>query len=259
MSDAAEQTAGSGAGALLHDERRRQNLSLGDVSRQLKLSVRQVEALERDDYDVFGGQVFVHGFVRNYAKLLGLDPEPLLREADRRYPSLAPAVHAAHEPVAARQRPPRRGMLGVIAGLLVLGIALGLLGLNERKAQVTVPSAPPDSQTGSANPPAGPAETPQPQQAPTPAAEATEASAEPVNLGVVRMVFEQESWVEIRDRSGNQIFGQLSPAGSRRRASGEPPLTVVIGNAAGVQLTYNDKPIDLAPHTRVDVARLTLE
>lgn len=260
MSDAVEQTAGAGAGALLHEERRRQNLSLGDVSRQLKLSVRQVEALERDDYEMFGGQVFVHGFVRNYAKLLGLDPEPLLREADRRYPTSAPASYAVQEPVAARQRPPRRGMLGVIAGLLVLGIALGLLGLNERKGQVAVPSAPPAGQTEhAADPPAAPAEAPQPQESPAPAAGATEANAEPVNVGVVRMVFQQESWVEIRDRSGNQIFGQLSPAGSRRRASGEPPLTVVVGNAAGVQLTYNDKPIDLAPYTRVDVARLTLE
>jgi cytoskeleton protein RodZ len=82
---------------------------------------------------------------------------------------------------------------------------------------------------------------------------------EPVTLGVVRMVFEEESWVEIRDRSGNTVFAQLSPAGSRRRASGEPPLSVVVGNAAGVQLSYNDRQIDLVPHTRVDVARLTLE
>jgi cytoskeleton protein RodZ len=73
------------------------------------------------------------------------------------------------------------------------------------------------------------------------------------------MVFEQDSWVEIKDRNGNTIFGQLNPAGSRRSASGEPPLSVVVGNAAGVRLFQGDKSIDLAPHTRVDVARLTLE
>ncbi len=64
-----------GAGAALLMERRRQGLSLGDISRQLKLSVRQVEALERDDYSGFTGPVFVHGFIRNYAKLLNLDPQ----------------------------------------------------------------------------------------------------------------------------------------------------------------------------------------
>jgi cytoskeleton protein RodZ len=36
-------------------------------------------------------------------------------------------------------------------------------------------------------------------------------------------------------------------------------LSVVVGNTAGVQLTYNDRPVDLEPHTRAGVARLTLE
>jgi cytoskeleton protein RodZ len=260
VSEAVEPT--TGAGALLHEERRRQNLSLGDVSRQLKLSVRQVEALEREDYDLFGGQVFVHGFVRNYAKLLGLDPEPLLREADRKYIPTA-AARPVHEVVPVRARSSsRRGMLGVIAGLLVLGIVLGLLGLNERKGHV---AAPPPEQSEDADsakqPESAPAETTPPTEQPSAAVGGMTApqEQEPVTLGVVRMVFEEESWVEIRDRSGNTVFAQLSPAGSRRRASGEPPLSVVVGNAAGVQLSYNDRQIDLVPHTRVDVARLTLE
>ena len=73
------------------------------------------------------------------------------------------------------------------------------------------------------------------------------------------MVFDQESWVEIKDRNGNTIFGQLSPAGSRRSVSGEPPFDVVVGNAAGVRLTYKDENVDLSAHTQVDVARLTLK
>ena len=75
----------------------------------------------------------------------------------------------------------------------------------------------------------------------------------------VRLIFEQVSWVEIKDRAGNTIFGQLNPAGSRRSINGEAPLSVVVGNAAGVRLFQGDKSIDLAPHTRVDVARLKLE
>ena len=70
--------APSRPGALLLAERREQGLSLGDVARQLKLSVRQVEALERDEYEAFPGPVFVRGFLRNYAKLLQLDPEALV-------------------------------------------------------------------------------------------------------------------------------------------------------------------------------------
>jgi cytoskeleton protein RodZ len=41
--------------------------------------------------------------------------------------------------------------------------------------------------------------------------------------------------------------------------SGLPPLSLVVGNAAGVRLLLNNRPVDLAPHIKVDVARLTLE
>jgi cytoskeleton protein RodZ len=43
--------------------------------------------------------------------------------------------------------------------------------------------------------------------------------------------------------------------------SGEPPLSVVVGNASGVHLFRGDESVDLAPHTRadIDLARLKLE
>jgi len=75
----------------------------------------------------------------------------------------------------------------------------------------------------------------------------------------IRMTFSRESWVEVRDGAGNVIFGQLNPEGSIRVVRGEPPFALVVGNASGVSLTYNGKTVDLAPHTRTDVARLTLE
>src|SRR3977135_1546622 len=86
------------AGATLRHERRRQGLSLGYISRQLKLSVRQVEALERDDYSAYKGPVFIHGFIRNYAKLLGLDPEPLIRATDSMLNPPELAIPSANQP-----------------------------------------------------------------------------------------------------------------------------------------------------------------
>jgi cytoskeleton protein RodZ len=75
----------------------------------------------------------------------------------------------------------------------------------------------------------------------------------------VMLEFEDESWVEIRDRDGRVILWQLNLRGTRQVVSGRPPLSFVIGNAHGVRLTYDDRPVDLAPHTRTDVARMTLE
>ncbi|HZP93479.1 MAG TPA: helix-turn-helix domain-containing protein [Burkholderiales bacterium] len=264
MTESIESPRPDSAGAALHAERRRQNMSLGDVSRQLKISVRQVEALERDDFQPFGGPVFVHGFLRNYAKLLGLDAEPLLRAADTKLVPPPAAVEEAHAsaPVPVRDIS-HRGM--TIAAVIVVAIgvvAVGAMRAASRKPEATQPAAiavaPP--QTPASAPPAVVKEAEPPSPAAMAAPAEQDVSPSPSgNLATLRMVFDQESWVEVKDRSGSTIFGQLSPAGSRRKISGEPPLSVVIGNAAGVHLTYNDKEIDLAPHTRVDVARLTLE
>jgi cytoskeleton protein RodZ len=48
------------------------------------------------------------------------------------------------------------------------------------------------------------------------------------------------------------------PAGSEQSIRGAAPFDIVIGNAAAVWLTYHGKPIDLAPYTRQNVARLRL-
>jgi cytoskeleton protein RodZ len=73
------------------------------------------------------------------------------------------------------------------------------------------------------------------------------------------MRFARESWVEIRDRNGRKIFSQLNEPGTEQVVTGVPPLSLVVGNAIGVQLTHNEQPVNLGPYTKVDVARLTLE
>jgi cytoskeleton protein RodZ len=75
----------------------------------------------------------------------------------------------------------------------------------------------------------------------------------------VRLSFDRESWVEIRDARGRLILSQLNPPGSSQVVQGEPPLSLVVGNARSVRLAYGDRDIDLAPYTRVDVARFTLD
>jgi cytoskeleton protein RodZ len=250
-----------GAGAALLMERRRQGLSLGDISRQLKLSVRQVEALERDDYSGFTGPVFVHGFIRNYAKLLNLDPDPLIRAADQVLHPPVPAsepVAAAASPLVVRRR--RIGMvpaMSAVAAVVVVAAVTVLVG-NRGGSK---PASEEPAAVEQAALPKQPAPAPIPiavQPAVKPAA-GNAVAAEPGERATLRMVFDQESWVEIKDRNGNTIFGQLSPAGSRRSVSGEPPFDVVVGNAVGVRLTYKDEAVDLSAHTQVDVARLTLE
>ena len=65
-------------------------------------------------------------------------------------------------------------------------------------------------------------------------------------------------WIEIRDSADRMLVSSLNPPGSERVVRGKPPYSLVIGNASNVTVLYDDKPIDLAPHTRQDVARLTV-
>lgn len=98
-----------------------------------------------------------------------------------------------------------------------------------------------------------PAATPGPVAAPTPA---------PVTVApgdaVLRMSFERDCWVEVRDSAGRIVFSQLNRAGSQHEVAARPPLTMTLGAARGVKLSYNGKPVDLSPYTKIDVARLTL-
>jgi cytoskeleton protein RodZ len=80
-----------------------------------------------------------------------------------------------------------------------------------------------------------------------------------LNAKRIELLFDRESWVEIKDADGRIVFSQLNPPGSRRNVVGEAPFSIIIGNATGVKLRYNNTDVDLAPFTRTDVARLTLK
>jgi cytoskeleton protein RodZ len=299
-------------GAALREARLAQNLGVADVARQLKLSTAQVEALESGDFERLPGPVFVRGFIRNYARLLRMDAEPLLQSVAARLPReeprpAAPPSHDIPFPTAAPRRWRRYALVAaaIVAALAAYEFFPGGSEpvVEEQAAQAPQASvASPEAgsiaaavpETTSQAPAAGPAdeikaETPaapasgqrRPQtgavggentQGPagaaaapdTPPATAKSAAREEEPAPgpgerQVRLVFEQESWVEIRDRSGRAIFSQLNPPGTEQRVNGRPPLAVVVGNAQGVRLTYDERPVNLAQHTKVDVARLTLQ
>jgi len=68
---------------LLAQLRAERKLSIADVAQRLKYGVRQIEALEAEEFDKLPGATFVRGMVRGYAKLLETDPEPVLGALDQ--------------------------------------------------------------------------------------------------------------------------------------------------------------------------------
>jgi cytoskeleton protein RodZ len=100
-------------------------------------------------------------------------------------------------------------------------------------------------------------------EAPRPQSASTVAAPEPGDEGpgVVRLIFEGDSWVEARDGKGRLLLSRINPRGSEQVLRGTPPFSFKIGNAAEVKLVYNSKPVDLTPHINIygGTARLSLD
>jgi cytoskeleton protein RodZ len=75
----------------------------------------------------------------------------------------------------------------------------------------------------------------------------------------LKLRFNGQSWVEIRERGGKLLLQRLNEAGTEAEVSGRPPFSIIVGNAPEVRLLYEDRPFPLEPHTKVAVARFTLE
>lgn len=78
-----QELPGPSAGTQLRAAREARELSIADVAYALKLNPRQVDALEADRFDLLPGPAFARGFLKNYARFLELDPQPLLEAIDQ--------------------------------------------------------------------------------------------------------------------------------------------------------------------------------
>ncbi len=69
-------------GELLRSTREARKLSLTDVHQDTKMTIPVLRALEQDDFSPFESEIYLKGFLKNYAKYLGLDPEHVVRRLD---------------------------------------------------------------------------------------------------------------------------------------------------------------------------------
>lgn len=263
-------------GQILRNAREAQGITLEDAAARLRLMLRQVEAMETDEFESLDPPVFARGFVRNYARLLGLAPEALLARMQGAPAEPTAVSHAAPpQPHSWLSSP---WLILLLLGLLVAVVVPVALYWWLNSEGVDAPSVPSAAQTHPApaavpapvaepadvaspavqvdpvSPPAPAAGVTEPAETDTPAAPET-----PTVSGVLHLEFSDESWVEIKDASGRMLHRQLNQPGTSVDIPGQPPFDVVIGNAAQARVTYNGRPIDLKPFIDATVARFTLE
>ncbi len=261
---------GLGIGARLRAAREERGWSISDVGGRLRLTARQIGAIEAEDFAGLGQPVFARGFVRNYARLLGLDPDELLEQMTRvKVSRVQETENLPFTPGREFWKSPW-ALGGMAVLVLVIAVPASLYWwLNgdegakpalavaqpappapELEGRPAAPAAESPAATAPADPQAAPAQAaaePVPQQTPAPAAAAG-----------LHLQFDEISWVQVRDSSGRIVHSGLNPAGSSLDVDGKAPFYLVVGNAAHVRVTYKGQPVDLEPFTSVNVARLTL-
>ncbi len=79
-------------GRRLVEARQRKNMSIGEVARALHLDARHIEALEAEDFQKLPSAVFIKGYLRNYARLLGLDEQSIVEAYLQRNQAEAPML-----------------------------------------------------------------------------------------------------------------------------------------------------------------------
>jgi cytoskeleton protein RodZ len=275
-------------GAELRQVRDRLGWKLADVAAELRIREPYLDAIEHGDLDALPGPAYQIGFVRAYARILGLDGEEILRRFR------AEGAGAVKTPELSFLAPvPDRAVPSgaiVLLGVVVLLAGYGLWYLHTESdrtlaasipaqlAPLAVPPAPPApkpapavAQAVQAVKPAVPAVVSAPGVATpgvatpgvatpgastpgaAPAAPATVAAAvpgtapaaataappaaAPANGKTIQAT--ADSWVEVKDASGNILFSRVMHSGDSWPVPDMPGLTMTAGNAGGTEISDN--------------------
>jgi cytoskeleton protein RodZ len=285
LGDAAAAASAPSAGAMLRAARERRGMHIAVLAAAIKVPQRKLEALEADRYDELPDMTFTRALAQSVCRTLKVDMQPVLDRlpqttvASPKLEHVGTGLNAPFRERPGRAEPTDWGWLRkpVVWGtLLVLAAAVALAFMPERwlgtvlrgrvPTTIAAPAAPVASEvitlpTPAAAPvePAASAATEAAPAASVPASgvvpTSTAAAAAPSMLAVSASA---ESWVEVQDARGQMLLSRSLAAGESLAVDGTLPLRVTIGNATATQLRFRDNPVDLARHTRDNVARLQL-
>jgi len=269
---APEPTFSDKPGRRLREAREARQLTLADAAHALKFSPRQIEALEADDYSGLQGATFVRGFVRSYARFLKLAPEPLLAMLEATSPLQTAEVRPPEDTGAAMPLPGERRLSAWVAGAVVLAVVAASLTAWHLVSPGFVLPLPAQLTLSSGEAPVAPPVAPPLLEPVAPPVTSTQAAATgdavvaapaptvlPPDGRQLVLTFSDKSWVEIKDASQRVILSGEFPGGARQVANGKPPFQIWVGRASSVRILDGDREIDLKPHARDEVARLTVE
>jgi len=238
-------------------------VSLAEIADVTKISKSYLQALEEERFDVLPAPVFAKGFLREYAKYVGLDPDEVVNSYLTARQDGEPEA-LAQEASSARRRSFEWTSGLTLAGALVLLLgAIGFAGFWAERSQrgergAPVPSPPLERATIDLAV-AEPAVT-EPALAETVAVEPAGAPAgllpDPTRAAplVVTIDFTEDCWVEVSVDDRRRL-SELHVQGESLQIEAERRVDLTLGNPSGVSVEVNGEPYSLADYPAGRVAR----
>jgi cytoskeleton protein RodZ len=217
--------------------REARGLTLSDVGEQIHIRSVYLNAIENEDWKSIGAPVYVRGFIRTYARFLGLDAEEAVASFNRNIPPERSPAFVHPTIVDARERSPISlwAILGVLVAVLLVGFVAYEAWLLYGKGGGS--GAPVAATTAQPAGPAGGSQSPAPgaSVSPSPAASPTPASHHQLAIRLT-----ERSWLRVTV-DGKTLLEGILPAGTARTFTGNV-ADLRVGNAGGVLVSVNGKP-----------------
>ena len=237
-------TESTSIGARLRAARRQRRVSIERAAEETKIRSDYLMRMESDDFD-FLAPAYVRGFLRSYARFLGVDPAPLTDELERRHgsPKADTSSIAAIErrvSKAPKQRKPSQNwsIAAVLAASALL--FLGILGLLQGPPQTNEPTrvSRNDEQGNdrSSGARAEPTASPSPSPKPTP----TETLAQVDGVKLQINTVHGACWIDVT-ADGSVVFSETLPMGQSRTFKADDKMSVVLGLPSSVELVVNGR------------------
>jgi cytoskeleton protein RodZ len=277
---------------LLRAAREKQGLHIAALAAAIKVAPRKLDALENDRWQELPDATFARALAQTVCRTLKIDARPVLDLLPAvAAVALEPSGGALNQPF--RDRPGRsvpgfagaavRPMVWAAAFLMVAAVLVYFVPArwwssatppsgsasapavaataSGAAASAAVPAEPSATVSAAAAEAAGSAAT-----VPAPAGEtvfssprAAASAIDALAAGLVLLRSSEPSWVDVRDGQGQVLFSRTVQPGESVGLDGSLPIRLTIGNAAATQLAFRGQPINLAPNSRDNVARVELQ
>jgi len=252
----AEGNFAQGCGSLLKQAREKAGMSREDAARQLKMPERVLKSLEDENWQQLGAPVFIRGQLRSYAKLLKVDIDPYLQQAQLQPIRPAELISHSHTPHYRRvmESIARRAVYVVITAAIAVPVWVATQShidqSDDSRTTASLDVVPSEAMT------AGDDGQASRQQAAPYVASLTPLPRSNGNELVLRMT--GDSWVQVTGPDGSTLEKGLLKSGEERSFRNGQIARIVLGNASAVEVQQAGSTVDMAPFKRANVARFTV-